>query len=70
MFSSPDSAELLRYLSLKLAVMGQPLDRIAGDDDFVDVARPLLRNYENKVRLLKDYLCPADTRFSTSWIAI
>ncbi len=62
MYSSSDSAELLRYLSLKLAVMGQPLDRIAGDDDFVDVARPLLRNYENKVRLLKDYLCPADTR--------
>lgn len=62
MFSSPDSAELLRYLSLKLAVMGQPMDRGAGDDDFVEIARPLLRNYENKVRLLKDYLCPADTR--------
>jgi len=39
--------------------MGQPLDN---QDEFVDIARPLLRNYENKVRLLKGYLCPADTR--------
>lgn len=62
MYSSPESAELLRYLRLKLAVMGHPLDRVEGDDGFVDIARPLLRNYENKVRLLKDYLCPADTR--------
>lgn len=60
MESSPESAELLRYLSLKLAVMGQHLDQ--GDDDFVEIARPLLRNYENKERLLKNYLCPADTR--------
>ncbi len=65
MYSSPESAELLRYLSLKLAVMGQPLDRGAGDDDFVEVARPLLRNYENKVRLLKGYQCPADARIQS-----
>ncbi len=65
MYSSPESAELLRYLTLKLAVMGQPIDRVEGDDDFVDIARPLLRNYENKVRLLKDYLCPADSRIQS-----
>ncbi|MCX6609481.1 MAG: hypothetical protein NTW74_01360 [Acidobacteria bacterium] len=49
----------MRYLTLKLAVMGQPFNH---QDEFVDIARPLLRNYENKVRLLKGYLCPADTR--------
>jgi phosphoenolpyruvate carboxykinase (diphosphate) len=62
MYSTPEARELVRYLSLKLAAMGQPLDSSVIHDEFVDVAWPLLRNYENKERLLKGYLCPADTR--------
>ncbi len=57
-----DSADMLRYLDLKLAALGQPVNESAADKEFVDIARPLLRNYENKDRLLRDYLCPADSR--------
>ena len=54
--------ELVRYINLKLAALGQPTSRITADPDFLDIAGPLLRNYYQKGQLLGDRLCPADAR--------
>ena len=53
----PDS-DLLRLVSLKLAAFDIALSPDVLKDDFVDLARPLLRSYENRTRLLPDQLCP------------
>jgi hypothetical protein len=60
-----DSADLTRYLNLKLAALGQPISQSTAEPQFLDIARPLLRNYENKDRLLRDRLCPADARIQS-----
>lgn len=57
-----DSTALIRYLNLKLAALGQPISQSTAEPQFLDIARPLLRNYENKDRILRDHLCPADAR--------
>ena len=57
-----DSAELLRYINLKLVALGQPSSRGTADPYFLEIAGPLLRNYYQKDQLLGDRLCPADTR--------
>ena len=54
--------ELVRYINLTLAALGQPTSRITADPDFLDIAGPLLRNYYQKGQLLGDRLCPADAR--------
>jgi len=64
--------ELVEYLHLKLAALGQPTGRNSSDARFLQLARPLLRNHYEKERLLGDYLCPADTRvqsFLDSYLA-
>ncbi len=54
--------ELVRYINLKLAALGQPATRQSVDDDFQKLAAPLLRNYFQKDELLRDRLCPVDAR--------
>src|SRR5580704_15535148 len=54
--------ELTRYIRLKLAACGQPAVGQAGDGDFLEIARPLLRNYHQKSLMLGDHLCPVDQR--------
>ena len=54
--------ELIRYINLKLAALGQPTSRSTADPDFLEIAGPLLRNYHQKDQLLGDRLCPADAR--------
>jgi phosphoenolpyruvate carboxykinase (diphosphate) len=54
--------ELVRYINLKLAALGHPTSRSTTDAHFLEVAGPLLRNYNQKDRMLGDLLCPADTR--------
>ena len=49
--------ELYRYINLKLAALGQPGNATA-DPEFLETARPLLRNYHRKDRLLGGRLCP------------
>jgi len=63
--ATPQSAlelDLLQYLQLKLAALGQPAAKNSADVRFVQIARPLLRNHYEKERLLGKYLCPADAR--------
>ncbi len=55
-------AELVRYINLKLAALGQPTSKSAADPEFIEIAGPLLRNYHQKNQLLRGRLCPADAR--------
>jgi hypothetical protein len=59
---SRDTTELIWYLNLKLAALGQPTGDGAAEPGFLQIARPLLRSYETRDRLLGDHLCPADAR--------
>ena len=54
--------ELIRYINLKLAALGQPTSQSTADPYFLEIAGPLLRNYYQKDQLLGGRLCPADAR--------
>jgi len=54
--------ELYRYINLKLAALGQPTSSATADPEFLELARPLLRNFHQKDQLLGGRLCPADLR--------
>lgn len=56
---------LLEYANLKLAALGQPIFGESKDFRFMDLATPLLRDYQEKNRLLSGYLCPADFRIQS-----
>ena len=57
--------ELIRYINLKLAALGQPVSEATADPHFLEIAGPLLRNHYQKDRLLGDRMCPVDTRIQT-----
>ncbi len=64
--ATPQSAvELIQYLHLKLAALGQPAGKSLNDSDLLQIAQPLLRNYYEKERILGSYLCPADARIQS-----
>lgn len=64
--ATPQAAlELVQYLHLKLAALGQTPGATSAEAPFLQVARPLLRNYFQKERLLGKYLCPADSRIQS-----
>lgn len=54
--------ELDRYINLKLAALGQPVNRNTAGSDFLEIAGPLLRTYHQKDRQLGNWLCPSDSR--------
>ncbi len=54
--------EIIRYINLKLAALGKPTSRKTADPSFLEIAKPLLRNYYQKDQWLGGRLCPADTR--------
>lgn len=59
--ASPEEETRLReFVNLKLAARGQ---NIVGDEEdypFLDLGRSLLASFQEKTRLLSDYLCPVD----------
>ncbi len=57
-----DDKALNQYINLKLAALGQPIHHTSEDAQFVELAAPLLRNHQQKNRLLHNYSCPADKR--------
>src|SRR5579862_2311343 len=65
MSTAQNAPELVRYLDLKLAALGQPTGRTTTDAAFLETVSPLLRNFYQKDRLLGEYLCPADLRIQT-----
>ncbi|MDX1982597.1 MAG: hypothetical protein SFV51_20160 [Bryobacteraceae bacterium] len=63
--TSGQKEELVRYINLKLAALGQPVSRSTADPYFLELTRPLLRNYLVKDQMLGGHLCPADRRIET-----
>ena len=57
--------ELIRYINLKLAALGQPVSHSTADPYFLELTRPLLRNYLVKDQMLGGHLCPADRRIGS-----
>ena len=65
-------SELIRYINLKLASLGQPVCRDTADPYFLELTGPLLRNFHQKDQLLAGRLCPSDERvqaFLDSYLA-
>lgn len=59
--------DLVRYINLQLASMGQPIfegskENNDTETNFIELADSLIQNYRAKSRLLSGHLCPADTR--------
>ncbi|MFD2255106.1 hypothetical protein ACFSSA_00320 [Luteolibacter algae] len=59
--SSVDEENRLReFVNLKLAARGYPIVGKEEDYPFLDLGRSLIANFQEKSRLLSDYLCPVD----------
>ena len=59
--TSPDEENRLReFVNLKLAARGYSIIGNEEDYPFLDLGRSLIANFQEKSRLLSDYLCPAD----------
>ena len=53
---------LFEYANLKLAALGQPIVGHSADYPFLKLAAPLLRDYQEKCRLLAGHPSPVDAR--------
>ena len=59
--ASPDEENRLReFVNLKLAARGYPIVGNEEDYPFLELGRSLIANFQEKNRLLSDYLCPVD----------
>lgn len=59
--ASPDEENRLReFVNLKLAARGYSIVGNEEDYPFLDLGRSLIANFQEKTRLLSDYLCPVD----------
>jgi hypothetical protein len=59
--ASPDEENRLReFVNLKLAARGHSIVGNEEDYPFLDLGRSLIANFQEKTRLLSDYLCPVD----------
>ncbi len=68
--TSEQRKNLIRYINLKLAAMGHPIyidkgffkDDPIFETEFINLSENLILDYQEKQRLLKDYLPPVDQR--------
>lgn len=60
--SSYDEKALLEYVNLKLVSIGQPVYGDVSGSEFFTLGKSLLDSYQEKSRLLADYLPPCDQR--------
>ena len=59
--ASPEEQQRVReYINLKLAARGFPIVGDRRDYPFLEMGKSLLANFQERMRLLSDYLCPAD----------
>ncbi|HXG49671.1 MAG TPA: hypothetical protein VNO52_18775, partial [Methylomirabilota bacterium] len=58
----PWDPDLIRYINLRLALLGCPVCESVAGAALPDIAAPLLAIYRERSRLLANYLCPADWR--------
>lgn len=57
-----DESKLIEYLNIKLRSRGCPIFGNEADYPFLQIGNSLLKSVQEKNRLLKDHLCPADRR--------
>ena len=60
--NSKEYTELVNYANLKLATLGLPTVGDQSDNPSLRLSGSLVKEYREKVRLLRGYLCPADRR--------
>lgn len=60
--STYNRQSLLEYVNLKLTSIGQPVFGDLADSNFFDLSKSLLESYQEKSRLLSNYLPPCDQR--------
>lgn len=60
-----DRKSLLEYVNLKLTSIGQPVFGDLADSEFFGLSKSLLDSYQEKSRLLADYLPPCDQRIQS-----
>lgn len=63
--SAYDEAALLEYVNLKLTAIGQPAYGDLSESKFFELSQSLLESYQEKSRLLNDYLPPCDQRIQS-----
>ncbi|MGC6424585.1 MAG: hypothetical protein ACON4O_06310 [Lentimonas sp.] len=63
--STFDEKALLEYVNLKLISIGQPTYGDAADSEFFGLSKSLLDSYQEKSRLLANYLPPCDQRIQS-----
>ncbi|MEN8843920.1 MAG: hypothetical protein ACN4GF_12040 [Lentimonas sp.] len=63
--STHDEKALLDYVNLKLISIGQPIYGDASESEFFGLSKSLLDSYQEKSRLLADYLPPCDQRIQS-----
>ncbi|MEC7627104.1 MAG: hypothetical protein VX855_02910, partial [Verrucomicrobiota bacterium] len=59
---SNEYEELVNYTNLKLATLGLPTVGDQSKNPALKLSGSLVKEYREKVRLLRGYLCPADRR--------
>ena len=62
--NDPSTKSLKDYINLKLSARGFDIVGDERDYPFLEMGRSLLANFRERVRLLSDYLCPADERIN------
>ena len=60
-----DDHSLLEYVNLKLTCIGQPIFGELSNSSFFGLSQSLLESYQEKSRLLADYLPPSDQRIQS-----
>ena len=63
--ADPTTQRYLEFINLKLAARGFPIVGNEEDYPFLEIGRSLLANFQEKLRLLADHLCPADERINS-----
>ena len=63
--AAPTSAQLISYINVKLALLGCQPVAATGGPDASDIVAAFAAQYQEKDRLLGQYLCPADQRIQT-----
>ncbi len=58
--SKEEENRLREYVNLKLAARGFEIVGDESNHEFLDLGRSLIANFQEKTRLLSNYLCPAD----------
>ena len=63
--TDPHTQRYFDYINLKLAARGFAIVGEEKDFPFLEMGRSLLANFQEKLRLLADHLCPADQRIDS-----